>query len=163
MDNNLDDDINDDINDDIEYIKPKEELDRIKDVDNILKYFNEKDIPDSIIHKINKLYPITKEFEFIRTEELEVGILVILVSLDLKKISGIGVVSKIDENSSQKYGSLLLINSVKEIYWRIKPDNYYIFRIDRSILKTLKLRTTLKAIKEKQEQQEKEEKRKQKK
>jgi len=155
MDNNL--------NDDIEYIKSKEELNRIKDVDNILKYFNEKDISDSIIHKINKLYPATRDFVLIRTEELEVGILVVTVSLDLKKISGISVIAKIDENSSQKYGSLLLVNSLKDIYWRIKPDNYYIFRIDRGLLKTLKLRETLKAIKEKEEKKEKKEKEKQRK
>jgi hypothetical protein len=144
--------------DDIKYKKPKEEIKRINDIDNILKYFNEKDIPDSIIHKINNLYPITKKCKFIRTEELEVGILIVTISLDLKKISGISVIAKIDMNSSQKYGSLLLVNSLKDIYWRIKPDNYYIFKIDRSILKTMKFREMLLEIKEREEKKEKEEK-----
>ena len=158
MDNILDIKSNDIKSNDIKYKKSKEEIKRINDIDNILKYYNEKDIPDSIIHKINKLYPITKKCKFIRTEELEVGILIITISLDLKKISGICVIAKIDENSSQKYGSLLLVNSLKDIYWRIKPDNYYIFKIDRSMLKTMKFRDMLLQIKEKEEEKERKEK-----
>lgn len=145
---------------DNKYKKTTAEIKRINDVDNILKYFNELDIPDSIIHEINKLYPITKKCKFIRTEELEVGILIITISLDLKKISGISVIASIDTNSSQKYGSILLVNSLKDIYWRIKPDNYYIFKIDRSTLKTMKFRDMLLQIKEREEEKERNEKRK---
>ena len=129
------------------YTIPLEEIKRINDVDNILQYFNDKDIPDNIIKKINKLYPITKDFNFIRTEQLEIGMVIKAVSLDFKKILTTGILLQIKSNSSQKYGSLLLLNTANDSVWRIKPDKYYLFQIEKGVIKTLELKNKLLEIK----------------
>lgn len=130
-----------------EYTIPPEEIKRINDVDNILQYFNDKDIPDNIIKKINKLYPITKDFNFIRTEQLEIGMVIKAVSLDFKELLTTGILLQIKSNSSQKYGSLLLLNTANDSVWRIKPDKYYLFQIERGVMKTLEMKKKLLEIK----------------
>jgi hypothetical protein len=129
------------------YTIPPEEIKRINDVDNILQYFNDKDIPDNIIKKINKLYPITKDFNFIRTEQLEIGMVIKAVSLDFKELLTTGILLQIKSNSSQKYGSLLLLNTANDSVWRIKPDKYYLFQIEKGIMKTLEIKKKLLEIK----------------
>jgi hypothetical protein len=129
------------------YIVPSEEIKRINDVDNILQYFNDKDIPDNIIKKINKLYPITKDFNFIRTEQLEIGMVIKAISLDFKELLTTGILLQIKSNSSQKYGSLLLLNTANDSLWRIKPDKYYLFQIERGVMKTLEMKKKLLEIK----------------
>ena len=59
---------------------------RNKDIDNILKHYDEFDIPDSIIYKINKKFKSTKNYDFIRTEQIEIGMMIRVVDLDIKKI-----------------------------------------------------------------------------
>ena len=130
-----------------EYTIPPEEIKRINDVDNILQYFNDKDIPDNIIKKINKLYPITKDFNFIRTEQLEIGMVIKAVSLDFKELLTTGILLQIKSNSSQKYGSLLLLNTTNDSVWRIKPDKYYLFQIEKGVMKTLEMKKKLLEIK----------------
>ena len=130
-----------------EYTIPPEETKRINDVDNILQYFSDKDIPDNIIKKINKLYPITKDFNFIRTEQLEIGMVIKAVSLDFKELLTTGILLQIKSNSSQKYGSLLLLNTANDSVWRIKPDKYYLFQIERGVMKTLEMKKKLLEIK----------------
>ena len=49
-----------------ELVKCNEQLKREKIIDKLLTKFHEKDIPDNIIHKINKKYPITKYLTFLR-------------------------------------------------------------------------------------------------
>jgi hypothetical protein len=129
------------------YTIPPEEIKRINDVDNILQYFNDKDIPDNIIKKINKLYPITKDFNFIRTEQLEIGMVIKAVSLDFKELLTTGILLQIKSNSSQKYGSLLLLNTANDSVWRIKPDKYYLFQIEKGVMKTLEIKKKLLEIK----------------
>lgn len=142
--NNFDSDI---IDREKKYTIPPEEIKRINDVDNILQYFNDKDIPDNIIKKINKLYPITKDFNFIRTEQLEIGMVIKAVSLDFKELLTTGILLQIKSNSSQKYGSLLLLNTANDSVWRIKPDKYYLFQIEKGVMKTLEIKKKLLEIK----------------
>jgi hypothetical protein len=135
--------------DDKKYLQPKNERNRLNDVDSILKFFNDKDIPDSIIKKIHKLYPTTKKYNFLRTEQLEIGMIIKLVSLDLEKIYTNSVILKIDANSSQKYGSLLVYVTSKDKIFRVKPDKFYIFQIEKSTLNSIDIIDKLKTIKNK--------------
>ena len=108
-----------------------EQKKRNKDIDNILRHYHEFDIPDSIIYKINKKFKTTKRYDFIRTEEIEIGMMLRVVDLDIKNISTTGIVVKIIETSSKKIGNIMLYNSSNNIYWKINPDKYYIFYIEK--------------------------------
>ena len=96
-----------------------EQKKRNKDIDNILRHYHEFDIPDSIIYKINKKFKTTKRYDFIRTEEIEIGMMLRVVDLDIKNISTTGIVVKIIETSSKKIGNIMLYNSSNNIYWKI--------------------------------------------
>ena len=127
-------------------IKIKEQIKRENDIDNILKKFIEKDIPDNIIHKINKLYPVTTEMNFLRTEQLEVGMIIKVVTIDLKKILSTAIILKLISNSSQKIGVLMLLNPANKSIWQIKPDKYYIFQAEEGVLTSYKLKNDIKKI-----------------
>ena len=104
---------------------------RNKDIDQILLYYNEIDIPDEIIHKINKKFKSTKYYDFIRTEQIEIGMMIRYVDLELKKISTTGIIVNIISTSSKKIGNILLYNQTDDIYWKINPDKYYLFHIEK--------------------------------
>ena len=109
------------------YITPAQRI-RILDIDNILKRYNEIDIPDNIIHKINKKFKTTKYYNFIRTEEIATGMIIRCVDLDMNKISLPGIVVNIN-NGRKKDNIITLYNSSQPIYWKINPDKYYIFEV----------------------------------
>jgi hypothetical protein len=104
---------------------------RNKDIDNMLKHYEEFDIPDSIIHKINKKFKSTKNYDFIRTEQIEIGMMIRVVDLDINNISTTGIVVKLIKTSSKQIGNVMLYNSSNNIYWKINPDKYYIFHIEK--------------------------------
>jgi len=109
----------------------KEQKIRLKKIDNILRKIEEMDIPDEIINKINKKFKSTKDYNFIRTEEIEVGMIIRTVGLDIKKISTTGIVVRIIKTSSKSFGNIRLYNPSNDIYWNINPDKFYIFKIDK--------------------------------
>jgi hypothetical protein len=127
-----------------EIIKCDEQIMRERNIDKLLTKFIEKDVPDNIIHHINKKYPETKLLNFLRTEQLELGFFIKMISLDFKSISS-GIIVGIKSNSSQQFGSILL-KSGDDIYWRIKPDNYYIFQIEKYSKRSYNMREELKKI-----------------
>jgi hypothetical protein len=126
-----------------------EQIKRNKDINNILRLYKEKDIPDEIIHKINKKFKSTKHYNFIRTEELELGMIIRTVNLDLNKISTTGIVVNIKETSSKKNGIIVLYSPSDTIYWKINPDKYYLFYIERNSAKTNELKDILDELKSK--------------
>ena len=147
-----------------ELVKCDEQLKREKTIDKLLTKFHEKDIPDNIIHKINKKIPITKELTFLRTEQLETGMFIKIISLDFTQVLN-GSIINIKPNSSQKYGIILLKSD--DVFWRIKPDNYYIFKVDRDSKKRFEMHNEIEKIRinindkeEKKERKEKKEKKK---
>jgi hypothetical protein len=127
-----------------ELVKCNEQIRREKDIDKLLIKFVEKDIPDDIIHKINKKYPITKILDFLRTEQLELGFFIKLISLDLKKVYN-AVILEIIPNSSHKFGVILV--KTRNVFWRIKPDDYYIFKVERDSKKSFKMQNEIKKLK----------------
>jgi hypothetical protein len=127
-----------------ELVKCDEQLKREKTIDKLLTKFHEKDIPDNIIHQINKKYPITKELAFLRTEQLEPGMFIKIISLDFTQVLN-GSIINIKPNASQKYGIILLKSD--DIFWRIKPDNYYIFKVERDSKKRFEMRNEIEKIK----------------
>ena len=102
-------------------------------IDKILMHYNEIDIPDHIIHKINKKFKSTKYYNFIRTEELTIGMMIRTVDLDIKKISTTGIVVNITHTSSKSFGNITLYNQSNNIYWKINPDKYYLFYIEKGV------------------------------
>jgi len=112
---------------------------RVKNLDIFLQDFKEIDIPSYIIKKINKLYPDTRRYDFLRTEELEIGIMVRLVDLDLGKIYMPSIIVNIKSTSSRNIGTLVLFNPALKIYWSVNPDKYYIFKIHKNTDKNLKI------------------------
>ena len=103
--------------------------DRMNNLEAFLQDFKEIDIPTYIIKKINKKYPDTKKYDFIRTEEIELGMMVRLVDLDLGKIYMPSIIVNIKSTSSRTIGIMVLFNPALNIYWSVNPDKYYIFRI----------------------------------
>jgi hypothetical protein len=129
--------------------KTKEQQNRDNNIDKLLRHFNEKDIPDKIIHTINELYPVTKVMNFLRTEQLETGMFIKAVSLDLKRIYATSIILKIESTSSHKIGKLNLLNIGYKTYWGINPNKYYIFQAEEGALKTYEFMKEIKNKKNK--------------
>lgn len=107
------------------------QLRRLNNVNNILKNCTENDIPHRIISKIIKKFKLSKYYSFIKTEEIELGMIIRTVHLDLNTINTTGIVVNIKNTSSKKIGIITLYNPSNEIYWNINPDKYYIFEIEK--------------------------------
>ena len=112
---------------------------RIDNLDVFLQNFKELDIPTYIIKKINKLYPDTQKYDFIRTEEINKGMFVRLVDLDFNKIYMPSIIVNIKSTSSRDIGVVTLFNPALDIYWSVNPDKYYIFRIYKNINNKIKI------------------------
>ena len=93
--------------------------------------YNEPDIPDSIINKIRRKYPTTKHSEYIHTEQLNIGDLIQMVDLHLTHLSIKGVCVKIFYSENSTINSILLFNSNLQIFWKINPTKYYIFKSEK--------------------------------
>jgi hypothetical protein len=100
---------------------------RLRDINFFLNKMDEPDITDIIIKKINKRFPKTKYYTFIRPEELYEGILIKTVSLDLTKMNITGKILEINKENGSIV-SAVLFNAYKVIKWTIKPQKYYIFK-----------------------------------
>ena len=116
-----------------------EQKQRAKKLDIFLQNFKEIDIPSYIIKKINKLYPDTLKYDFLRTEELDLGIMVRLVDLDLGKIYMPSIIVNIKSTSARNIGIVVLFNPALKIYWSVNPDKYYIFKIYKNTNKNIKV------------------------
>jgi hypothetical protein len=101
---------------------------RLNDINFFLNKMDEPDISDSIIKQINKKFPKTKYYTFIRPEELDEGMIVKTVSLDLNKINIAGKILKINKEN-KSIDSIVLYNPYKKIKWTIKPQKCYVFKI----------------------------------
>lgn len=113
---------------------------RLVNIDNILKRYIEFDIPDNIIHKINKKFKSTKYYRFIRTEEIEIGIIIRCVDLNIKNISMSGIIVNINKTNNKNIGTLTLYNNSINIYWKINPDKYYLFHLEKGTSTDRKIR-----------------------
>lgn len=104
---------------------------RLNNVNNILKNYTENDIPNSIISKIIKKFKLSKYYSFVKTEQIEIGMIIRTVHLDLNTINTTGIVVNIKDTSSKKIGLITLYNPSNDIYWKINPDKYYIFEVEK--------------------------------
>ena len=102
---------------------------RKRDINDILKMYKEPDVPDKVINKIKTLHPTVKYYDYIHTEEIMEGDVIQTVSLDLKKLSIPGKCIKIKYSKNKTIENILLVNNNADIFWRLKPTKYYIFRI----------------------------------
>ncbi len=114
-----------------------EQKKRIANIDKILFYYKEKDIPDEIIHKINKKFKSTKNYNFVRTEQIDTGMMLRVVDLSISTISTTGIIVNIKKTIDNRIDNILLYNSSNDIYWRINPDKYYLFHVERGIRKNI--------------------------
>ena len=104
---------------------------RLHNIDIILSYYNEKVITDDIINKMKKKFKLGKYHHFIKTEQLEIGMIIRTISLELNKINIPGIIVNIKPSSSKNIGIITLYNEIKNIYWKINPDKYYIFNVEK--------------------------------
>ena len=102
---------------------------RRKDINAILRLYKEPDVPDNIIKQIKKKYPKVKHYEYIHSEQINENDLIQMVSLDMKKISIVGKCVKINYNQNKTIDNILLANNLLNIYWRINPTKYYVFKV----------------------------------
>ena len=102
---------------------------RQHDINAILRLYKEPDIPDNIIKQIKKKYPKLKHYEYIHSEQINENDLIQMVSLDMKKLSIVGKCVKINYNQNKTIENILLANNLLNIYWRINPTKYYVFKI----------------------------------
>ena len=103
-------------------------LKRKADINQILKKYKEIDVPDSIINKIKKKYNELKNYEYLHTEQIVENELIQMVSLDLKHLSIIGRCIKITYTENNTIETILLTNNYLNIFWRINPRKYYVFK-----------------------------------
>jgi hypothetical protein len=102
---------------------------RQKDINAILRLYKEPDVPDNIIKQIKKKYPKLKHYEYIHSEQINENDLIQMVSLDMKKISIVGKCVRINYNQNKTIENILLANNLLNIYWRINPTKYYVFKV----------------------------------
>jgi hypothetical protein len=102
---------------------------RQKDINAILRLYQEPDVPDNIIKHIKKKYPKLKHYDYVHSEQINENDLIQMVSLDMKKISIVGKCVKINYNQNKTIENILLANNLLNIYWRINPTKYYVFKV----------------------------------
>lgn len=102
---------------------------RLRNINNILKYYKEPDIPDNMINKIKKKFPEVKYYNYLHTEEIQLFDLIQMVDLELTNLSIVGKCIKFKYGENNSIQSILLHNSVSETYWKINPTKYYIFKV----------------------------------
>jgi hypothetical protein len=106
---------------------------RLKDINNILRFYNEPDIPDLLINKIRRKFPSLKNCEYLHTEQLGIGDLIQMVDLNITHLSIKGVCVKINYSENKTIESILLFNSNIQIFWKINPTKYYVFKAKTKI------------------------------
>ena len=60
---------------------------------------------------------------------MEIGNIVAVVDLELKKLSIPGLVIDFKSTSSKSMGVITLYSNLKDIYWNINPTKYFIFKV----------------------------------
>ncbi len=107
-------------------IKTDGDIKREKIVNSILNTIDDKsNIPDKkTISIINKKFPETKNYVYIDRNNIEVGNLIFVVSLDLS-------ISMIPAVVVNKNGSMLtMYNNYKDSFWKIQTYKYHTFLIE---------------------------------
>ena len=102
---------------------------RLNDINNILKNYSEPDIPTIIVKKIQKTFPEVKYYSLITAEQLYIGENLSLVTLDMSKLLVPGKCVKIFYRKNNSVNRIMLFNSYLNIYWKVNPKKYYIFKI----------------------------------
>jgi hypothetical protein len=115
---------------------------RLNDINNILKNYSEPDIPTIIVKKIQKKFPEVKYYSLITAEQLYIGENLSLVTLDMSKLLVPGKCVKIFYRKNNSINRIMLYNSYLDIYWKVNPKKYYIFKIisDKEIYMKEKLK-----------------------
>jgi hypothetical protein len=102
---------------------------RLTDINNILKHYSEPDIPTTIVKKIKKKFPEVKYYSLITAEQLYIGMNLSLVTLDMSKLLVPGRCIKIFYRKNNSINRIMLYNSYLDIYWKVNPKKYYMFKI----------------------------------
>ena len=102
---------------------------RLQDINNILKNYSEPDIPTLIVKKIQKKFPEVKYYSLITAEQLYIGMNISMVTLDMSKLLVPGKCVKIFYRKNNSINRIMLFNSYLNIYWKVNPKKYYMFKI----------------------------------
>ena len=102
---------------------------RLNDINSILKYYSEPDVPTSIVKKIQKKFPELKYYKLIKSEQLYYSMNLSLVPLDMTKLLIPGKCVKINYRKNGSIDTIILYNSYVKIFWTVNPKKYYLFEI----------------------------------
>jgi hypothetical protein len=101
---------------------------RKNNIKKLLDKIVEYNVSSEEIKLINKKFPITKNCEYIKTEQIELGNVIYLINNTFDKIMGGCIVKKIKKTQSKIIEEILVSDMDGELVWRIKPTKYYIFK-----------------------------------
>lgn len=104
---------------------------RLLDVKKILKKYKEQDISQDTLDEINDKFPEINACSYITVDEIYESLLIRTVSLDLKKMSIIGLITTITTNKKKQL-IYTLFNKFTNTIWKINPKKYYLFVVERS-------------------------------
>ena len=102
---------------------------RKKDINDILKYYEEPDIPTDIVRTLKKKFPEITSYKLVTAEQLYLGITISLVPLDMSKLLVPARVVKIFYRNNNSIDRILLYNSYLKIFWKSNPKKYYLFKV----------------------------------
>ena len=102
---------------------------RLMTINNILKNYNEPDIPDKMIRKIKKKFLIIKDYTYLHTEEVNIDHIIQFVDLDLKELSNICKCIKIIYRDNKSIEKIVLRDMETKKYLKINPTKYYLFKV----------------------------------
>lgn len=109
---------------------------RKKDLANILNMMEENDDKYQI-KEIHKMYPETKDYYYVKSNEIYSGMIIRYVDLNMEKLSVACIVLKITySESGLSIRHIILKTMDNELVWKIKPNKCYIFEIpkDKNII-----------------------------
>jgi hypothetical protein len=109
---------------------------RKKDLNNILNMIEDNN-DTAQVKDIHKMYPETKNYYYVKSNELYNGMIIRYIDLDMEKISIACIVLKILYSiTGLSIKSIMLKSMDNEIIWKIKPNKCYIFEIpkDKNII-----------------------------
>lgn len=104
---------------------------RQKEIESYINNLPEYDTSDNIIKKITTKYKILRNYDYIRTEQLELGMIIRAVHLDLSKMTIPGFIMQIEKDDNGIIKRIGLLNKHSKTYWKFKPGNYYLFMIEK--------------------------------
>ena len=115
---------------------------RLNEINNLINNIQDKNKEDldniytSILKKYNKLL---NGYIKVSGQDIDQGEVIRYVHKNGSKLSIAGIVVGIERNCNDYIKSLKLWSEIKNIYWIIKPEKYYIFKLVTAVRGNLRI------------------------